>query len=122
MSERKYRLRRRLHSYWCWHGSLRRGLLRLQGKGEPRWTTFPRVDFNEVIAPAYSDVTRFMISAELKFQEVSAIGLFAGLTDDQTREVVTAWLDHYQQTTDEIDWDTIRRAVMRRATGEEWRP
>lgn len=49
-------------------------------------------------------------------------GWVYGLTAAETAEVIDAWVDWSAKTPFAIDWDGVRSAVERRATGKAWRP
>ena len=49
-------------------------------------------------------------------------GCAAGLSEDETREVIAAWSKYHQGVTRALDWREVRRACTARAMGERWKP
>lgn len=54
--------------------------------------------------------------------DTRAHGRVVGLTDDETAEVVGAWVEHHHARTDPVSWPAVRRALTARAMGDRWRP
>jgi hypothetical protein len=49
-------------------------------------------------------------------------GRALGLTDEETREVIDAWIAWYGIRPDEFPWEVVERSLTLRGVGEEWRP
>jgi hypothetical protein len=45
-----------------------------------------------------------------------------GLSDEETQEVVTAWVAWHRTSPQRIDWTNIRNMLARRALGKTWEP
>lgn len=57
------------------------------------------------------------ISGEARREEAMRIGYQLGLTEDQAREVITAWT---HRSPFAVDGPEVRDALVRRALGKEW--
>ncbi len=49
-------------------------------------------------------------------------GRAIGLTDEETQEVVTAWLGWYDRSPHRVSWTNIRNRLAARALGDPWEP
>lgn len=57
-----------------------------------------------------------------RFQTAMTYGRVAGLSDEESRQVVDAWRRHHQARLSALDWDVVERSMVLRAMGEDWRP
>ena len=67
-------------------------------------------------------VPRHHLERALEYEQALGAGHAIGLSEDQTREVIEAWVAHYRSTPWPIDWAKVRKAIILRACDEEWRP
>lgn len=80
-----------------------------------------RVGIMAVAALVPSSRETMLLVAEM--ERAKAVGRAVGLTDEESSEVIAAWMDWYRTTPYEPDWQRIRDALVDRWDGQEdWRP
>lgn len=62
------------------------------------------------------------LKGALQMDELKCLGKAVGLTDEQIRETIDAWVGWYRTTPRDLDFRRIRTAITDRASGLEWRP
>ncbi len=64
----------------------------------------------------------YVVKAALDWEDTFGLAVRCGLTEQEARGVITAWVDYYRTTPWIVDWSRVRLAVGNRASGRPWEP
>ena len=69
-----------------------------------------------------SPQARARLALALNVEDMLNQGRALGLSEEESREVFHAWQAAYRTMPDPLDLGKVRRALVLRACGEEWKP
>ena len=72
--------------------------------------------------PLLPILSRQAVYHAIRGEQTKAHGKALGLTEDEIREVVDAWVDWYRQTPWPFSWDRVSQMLDARAAGKKWTP
>ena len=67
-------------------------------------------------------IPRAAVEGAIQMDELKCWGRAVGLTEEQIRETIDAWVGWYRTTPRDLDFGRIRTAIADRASDLEWRP